>query len=175
MACDIISGYTRDCRDSKGGLATIYITELANKDTIVKNATGGIIETFDLTTGKQFWEYELILSTSNFTSTGTVSRANGTDFAAISLTVELLKQQQSTIQKIKLIAKNDIMVIAKDRNGKYWLLGENNGLSLTTDAAVTGTAMGDKNGYTLTFAGEEEERPSEVDASLIAALLIPAV
>ena len=48
---------------------------------------------------------------------------------------------------------NDFIV--KDNNGKLWICGKQKGLMVTTSTAVTGTAMGDLNGYTVVFDGNE--------------------
>jgi len=45
----------------------------------------------------------------------------------------------------------------KDNNDKMWALGEVNGLDLTGGGSGSGTAFGDRNGYTLTFTGNEKE------------------
>jgi hypothetical protein len=62
------------------------------------------------------------------------------------------------------------MAIVTDRNGNYWLLGSRNGLELTTGTSQTGTAMGDRNGYDVTFTGMEEIPMLSVSGSIVAAL-----
>jgi len=61
--------------------------------------------------------------------------------------------------------------LQKTNNGKYWYLGKNNGLDITAGNSGTGTAIGDRSGYTLTFTGKEAALSPEVSSSIIAALL----
>jgi len=58
-----------------------------------------------------------------------------------------------------------MMAIVKDRNGKYWLLGKNNGIEVSAGTSQTGTTMGDRSGYELTLTGMEEEPCVEVTAA----------
>ena len=168
MACLLTSGYTLDCADSVGGIKKIYITELANKASIT--AASGIITAFTLSAGKKFFTYELQKETSNLVENITRNSVNGTTFYEQVLQFTIRKMAASLRNEIKLLAQNNVMIIVLDRNGKYWLLGENNGCEMTNSTAATGTAMGDFNGYTLNFQGMEEAPCQEVSSGLIAAL-----
>ena len=168
MACVLTSGYTLDCADSVGGIKKIYITELSNKASIT--AASGIITAFTLSAGKKFFTYELQKETSNLVENITRNSANGTTFYEQVLQFTIRKMAASLRNEIKLLAQNNVMIIVLDRNGKYWLLGENNGCEMTNSTAATGTAMGDFNGYTLNFQGMEEAPCQEVSSGLIAGL-----
>jgi hypothetical protein len=67
--------------------------------------------------------------------------------------------------------ERDLSLIVKDSNGKFWLVGEENGVILSTAEVTTGTARTDANQYTLTFVGEEMAMAKEVDSSIIPALV----
>lgn len=172
MSCALTQGYTLDCADSIGGIKKIYVTELGNKSAIT--AASGIITSFTLNSGKKFWTYELVKETSNWTEDQTKSVANGTVFNDQKLMFTVRKMQPSLQQELKLLAQNELMIIVLDRNGIYWLLGENNGMDLITRNGASGTAMGDFNGYTLNFEGKEEAPAKQVSANLIASLTTPA-
>jgi hypothetical protein len=172
MACALTQDITLGCRDSVGGIKTIYVTELANKNAIT--SASGIITAFTLTTGKQFWQYDIEKEVGSVTENIQTSVENGTVFYEQDVTFTLNKVQASLQQEIKLLAQNRVMVIALDRNGKYWLLGENNGCDLQPSTAATGKAMGDFNGYTLNLKGKETAPANEVTSSLIATLIAPA-
>jgi len=173
MACALTSGRALDCRDSVGGIKRFLITELANKATLT--TTSGAISAFTLATGKQFWSYEQVRETSNFSEAIQASVENGTLAYETTLTAIFNKGETSTRNQIRLLAQNRLMIIAEDRNGKYWLLGETNGAELTAGCYASGTAMGDRNGYELTFVAKEAEPMKEVASGLIATLLAPAV
>jgi hypothetical protein len=174
MACNLTTGRTLACRDSVGGIKTIYVTELDNKETLT-SATEGLISAFTLAEGKQFWEVALIKETSFFTDVYTGSTENGTLFSDQALTVIFNKGDVATRNFVKLLAQNRLMVIVLDRNGVYWLLGETNGLDLVTGSFGSGTAMADRNGYELSFVGKEPASAQSVTSGLIASLIIPGV
>jgi hypothetical protein len=173
MACVLISGNTIDCADSVGGVKTIYMTELGNKSSIT--TTSGVITAFTLTSGKKFWTFDLEKENAEVTETTQRSVENGTLFYEQSVTFTIKKLKSSSRNDIRLIAQNRLMIIALDKNGVYWLLGELNGVDMGGDnTAKTGKAFGDLSGYTLSFTGKEELPMKEVTASLITALTVPA-
>lgn len=173
MACNITSGITRACRDSNGGIKAVYITELANKNTLT-SATEGLISAFTLTTGKKFWTYELTSETSNFEDKTVGNKENGTNYQDQIVNLIFNKGEVAKRNAIKLIAQNRVMVIILDNNGTYWLFGENEGLELTEGNFASGTARGDRNGYTVSLAGREKDPAQEVTASLMTTLLAAA-
>ena len=169
MSCALTSGYSLDCKDSLGGLKSVLFIESANIASVTESA--GVVTAITLDAGKTFFKYELVKETSSFTETVTASVQNGTIFYAQELTVVLNKLQAASRNEILLLAKNNLVAIAEDRNGKYWLLGKDGGLDITGGTAASGVATGDRNGYELTFSGQEGALAPEVSAGIIAGLL----
>ncbi len=101
----------------------------------------------------------------------TASVENGTVFYAQELSIVLNKLQANTRNEILLLAKNTLMAVVQDANDKYWLLGRYSGLDVTGGTSATGTAQGDRNGYSLTFTGGEKELSPEVNSGIIAGLV----
>lgn len=62
------------------------------------------------------------------------------------------------------------MAIVEDMNGSFWLLGAKNGLDITSGNSATGTASGDRNGYSLTFQAMEADPMWSVSAATINAI-----
>ena len=172
MACILTSGTTRGCRDSIAGIKEVYITELANKSSIT--SASGVITAFTLSSGKKFFTYELVRETANWTEDGEASRENGTRVYNQKLQIKLHKRSSTLNEELKLALANDCMVICKDQNSDYWLLGEGNGLSIDKVGFASGTAMGDFNGYVVDASGSEASPASKVTSSLITNLLLPA-
>ena len=172
MSCALTTGFSLDCRNSNGGIEAVYFTEIENKATL--SATSSVIDTFTLDTGKQFFKYDLRKKTSIFEQNIQVNNENGTVFYEQTLSVKLDKMETTKRNEILLLAQNNLMVIIKDNNGKYWLMGETRGALLNGGKGSTGTAYGDMSGFELTFMGEEAELSKEVDSSLIATLNAPA-
>ena len=56
-------------------------------------------------------------------------------------------------------------IIVKDNNGNFFLVGKEHGAEVTGGTIVTGGAMGDLSGYTLTFTAMERVPANFIDAS----------
>ena len=169
MACALTQGYTLDCKDSLGGIKALWLIAHANVASVTE--ASGIVSAITKASGKVFYKYELVKNTGALTETITASVENGTVFYAQELSVVLNKLQANTRNEILLLAKNTLMAVVQDANDKYWLLGRYSGLDVTGGTAATGTAQGDRNGYTLTFTGGEKELAPEVASGVIAGLV----
>ena len=56
---------------------------------------------------------------------------------------------------MKLLAYGRPQIIVRDYNDNYFLVGREHGSEVTGGTIVTGAAMADLSGYTLTFSGQE--------------------
>lgn len=179
MSCAISQGYTRDCRDSIGGIKALYLTELGNKSTLT--SASGLIQTFTLSQGKKFWTLDLEQATATASDDPQPNSANGTFYCDHKLSFRIPKRSASFSNHLKNLAVNDLMAIVLDNNGLYWLLGGSdavnghNGLKMQASTAPFGTAFADINGYELVFLGMEPHLALQVPSNLIATLTSPAV
>lgn len=171
MACALTQGYSLDCRDSAGGIKSVYFSEFDNVSGITESA--GTVTAIAKANGGRFWKYNLQRSTAEFMSEYQDSAENGTTFHKQTLSMVLNKMQAATTQEIKLLAQNRLLAIVEDRNGKYWLLGQTNGLQREGGKAGSGKAFGDRNGYELTFTSEQVDVVKEVTSGIITALTTP--
>lgn len=168
MPCALTQGYTLDCKDSLGGIKAMWVINHANVSSVTE--ASGIVSAITKSAGKVFYKYELVKNTGSLTETITASVENGTTFYAQELSIILNKLQANTRNEILLLAQSTLMVVVQDANDKYWLLGRVAGLDITGGTATTGTATGDRSGYTLTFSGSEKQLAPEVNSSVIAGL-----
>lgn len=169
MSCALSQGFVLDCRDSVGGLKSVYF--IAKADIASVTEAAGVVTAITKDAGKVFYKYELVRGTSSMTENITASVENGTVFYAQELSIILNKLEANKRNEILLLAKNNLVAIVEDSNGKYWMLGRLNGVDITGGNGATGTAHGDRSGYTLTFSGSEKELAPEVQSSIIAGLL----
>ena len=167
--CDITSGFTLGCRDNSGGIKNLYI--LSGSITTVDTVSEGLIS--GITGSGEFFQFELFRQTSDFSEAISATPENGTVFYEQTVNAVFFKLQSSTRNQVRVLAKNpDLKVIVETNNGsvdgvgKYWLLGQENGMQLLSGTGATGTAFGDLNGYSLTFTGQEPEPASEISGSL---------
>jgi len=168
MPCALTQGYNLDCRDSIGGVKEVYFMELGNMSSYTE--ASGVVTAITKASGKKFYKYNLVKQTAMFEDTLTVSEENGTVYSEQKLSIILNKLQANTRNELQLLAQNLLVCVVADRNGKYFILGLINGLVISTAKAESGTKMGDRNGYTIEFAGAEPSLAQEVSSGIIAGL-----
>ena len=94
-------------------------------------------------------------NTSSLTQTVNASVENGTVFYTQVLSLVLNKPVAADITEVQNLAKGRLAIVVQDNNDNYFVLGHTRGAELTGGSIATGTALGDLNGYTLEFTGEE--------------------
>ena len=172
MPCALTQGFTLSgCKDGVGGLLAAYFIERGNITSYVK--ASGQITAITKATGKQFYKYELQRNTSEWKEDIEGNPDNGTVTFKQSLTIILNRLQTSVRNEILLLAKNNLWVVVADRNGNYWLLGEQLGVDLTKGEAGAGKTGIDRSGFSLTFTGEEPEMATNISSTVAAALTTP--
>lgn len=169
MACILTSGFTLDCKDSVGGIHDIWIIESSKIASSTVSATAGNCSALTLSSGNYF-KYQLKKGTAELKVEEMVSPVNQSVYNKATLSIQLAKVEVAKRNEIRLLAQNTLSIIVKDRNAQYWLLGIENGCDLVTAAAEFGKAMGDFNGYNLTFEAEEKNAPYKLDAAVVTSL-----
>jgi hypothetical protein len=156
MSCNIDTGRTLPCRDSVGGLKNVYFINYDATDSIPLVVTGGSEDTvaFDGVWDATNYQYEL-KGTSSLTTNIQASRENGTVAFEQVLELTLPKLSKEDNYQIKLLAWGRPRIVVEDYNGNYFLIGRQHGADVTGGTIVTGAAMGDLSGYTLSFMAME--------------------
>ncbi len=160
MPCALTQNYTLDCKDSVGGLVAVYFAPYEDLATVTIAA--GVVTTLTMDATKRFYKYDLVKESSNFAEAVNTNVQNGTIFYTQTLEIILNKLQVNTRNEIVLLGKNRLAVIATDNNGENWFLGIGNGLDLTGGGSASGTAFGDRSGYTLTFTSNQYKTNNSV-------------
>tara|TARA_R110000822_G_scaffold188873_2_gene327915 strand:- start:341 stop:868 length:528 start_codon:yes stop_codon:yes gene_type:complete len=152
MSCDITLGRLEPCKDSVGGIIAIYISNYTSG--LLDTATFADEEVTGFASPLTFYKYDL-KGANSFEQTNENSRDNGTSFWTQTGTIVLKKQDNATRKEMKLLSYGRPQIIVQDYNGKYYLAGIENGCEVAANTA-TGAAMGDLNGYNITFTGTEK-------------------
>lgn len=163
MACDLTTGFTVGCNDSTGGIAEFWFANMVDDFAVAESATG---EASGITgTGLIYYKYETTNAqgaASVINDNPTVNDQNGTSYFDQTCTYVLNKMDTAKRNEVKMLARAKLSVIVKDNNGIYWLMGKVNGVRMTAGDTGTGTALGDRNGYSLSFQAQETEPLTEV-------------
>jgi hypothetical protein len=170
MPCYISSGEVLGCSDSIGGIKKVYIAGGPGEITGYTYNSAGAITGATSTTGTTLYGFELKRNTSSLTQTVTKSYENGTVYFEQVLEVVLFKYDQEKRDKMKVLSQNDnLQIIAIDQNDVQYLLGQVNFSYLSGGAATSGLALGDRNGFSLTFTAQEAE-PARVITGTLASV-----
>lgn len=167
MACDISKGRKEPCKDSVGGLIAVYFTNYDDVDINGYTYDGTDTDMITSITGAatlNAYKFDL-KGTSDLTQNITSSRENGTTMFEQVLTLNLKKLDVSTHKEIKLLSYGRPRVLVEDNNGNFFWCGLKHGLDVTGGTVVTGAAMGDLSGYTLTLTGMEQAPANFVDCA----------
>jgi hypothetical protein len=114
------------------------------------------------------YKYDL-KGASTFTQNVNSSRENGTTFYEQVLELTFKKLTIKDHKQLKLMAYGRPQVIVEDNNGNFFLAGLDHGMDVTGGTIVTGGAMGDLSGYTLTLTGQEQTPANFIGDTLTAA------
>ena len=172
MKCNSVTltGIEVGCKDNMGGIKEVYIalySDIANITFDVES--GKVINLGD--SGNYFKAYKFRKQTGGMTSTMTTDDAVGTQYWTTEVTLQFSKMETSKSVEINALCMADTLIIVKDSNNRYWLLGYDNPVSVTSASAQSGSAYGDLNGYNITLSDISKELPMEVTEDAMADIL----
>ena len=152
MSCILASGIALGCKDSLGGIKEAYISSFSSATTYTYDSDD-IIDT--VTSGGNFFTFAQRNEQGEFTQTGNHSVENGTNFWSQMVSLVFTKNDATNRNILKVLAQSTLLIIVKDQNNLYWVVGESNGADLTASTVGAGKAYGDLNGSTVSFEGKE--------------------
>ena len=173
MACDISNGRIEQCKDSVSGLKAIYIInyDKLNSDSVGYSAGAGEEDEIDTwtpiddTTPLNLYKFELKSTTNSFTTAIESSRDNGTTFFSQTLVAALKRQDVVTTKNVKLLAYGRPRIVVRSMTDQFFLMGLDQGADVSAGEISTGAALGDFNGYSLTFLAQEEMPANFIDCT----------
>ena len=152
-----------------GGIVEALI---ANKDSVTGiSLSSDMVSQITMASSDKFKRYAFPRNTGSLTSNYTIDQATGVRYVVSDLVLMFNRMETAKRIEISALAQNDLVVIVKDANGKYWLLGKDEPVNATAGDGITGTARADRNGYSITLQDNSLEMPYEVDPSIINALI----
>ena len=161
MACTALTkGRGLDCNRISGGIKFIYFA-VYDQVTSIPTANGEIT---DLEMGSNMlYRYTMPLGVASLTDTITGSRENGTIFYTPTVNIILNRLTKEDQNQIKLLGQTKVIIFAQlnatlsNGHDVITCLGSVNGMELNAGTMDSGAAFGDRNGYTLTFDGLENQ------------------
>jgi hypothetical protein len=168
--CVINSGYALGCRDNTGGIQKALVNSFSADTVTWSTDAAGVIT--GQTGAGTYYTFQQRNETGSFNQTGQHSPENGTNFWEQNVELVFHKYEASSRNLLYSLALNELSVIVQDQNGKYFLVGQQNGANLIASEAGSGKAYGDMNGSTVTIQGKEPIPAREISPALIATLTI---
>ena len=167
MACDFITaGRLEPCKDSVGGINAVYFVKFGDITEVLYAADGTSIEEV----GANVAAYKFdVRGNSTYTENIQSSRENGTTMFEQVLELTLKKLTKEDHKTIKLLSFGRPHIVIEDNNGNLLLSGLEFGADVTGGTVVTGGAMGDLSGYTLSFTGMEKAPANFIDGTMTSA------
>ena len=168
MSCDITAGRIEQCKDSVSGLKSIYFANFddLNSDDVTYNATDtDVIDSWQPASAITLYKYELKSTANSFTTAINSSRDNGTTFFEQTLVANLKRQDFATHKNVKLLAYGRPRIIVRTMTDQFFLMGLDQGADVSAGEISTGAALGDFNGYSLTFTAQEELPANFIDVN----------
>jgi hypothetical protein len=163
MSCDLTLGRKEVCKDSVGGLNAVYFVNFGDLGALTYDGTNtDVIEAVAGT--PDAFKYEL-KGASTFTQNINSSREAGTTFFEQVLELTFKKLTPKDHKELKLLSFARPHVIVEDYNGNFFLAGLEHGCDVTGGTIVTGGAMADLSGYTLTLTGMERVPANFLDTN----------
>ena len=162
MACTALTkGRGLDCNRISGGIKYIYFA-VYDQVTSIPTANGEIT---DLEMGSNsLYRYTMPLGVASLTDTITGSRENGTIFYTPTVNIILNRLTKEDQNQVKLLGATKTIIFAQlnqtvtaTGHDAIVCLGSVNGMELNAGTMDSGAAFGDRNGYTLTFDGLEQQ------------------
>ena len=162
MACTLTTGRKVPCKSAVGGLKTVYFADYGTLGTAT--ITGG--EVTALAGSPALFQFDIKGNSSLETAVNS-SRENGTTFYESTLNLTLTFLEKATQEELKLIAHARPHVFVEDYNGNYFVMGLEHGAEVTGGSIVSGAAMGDLSGFTLTLVSQETAPPYFITGSVV--------
>lgn len=161
MACDLTGGRAKPCKDAVGGIRQIHFVDFGDLGTIT---LGSNDEVTDMTGTFTYYTYD-VKGNSSLETNITTSLENGTTFFEQVVNLTLHKLTKEDNKELKLMAFGRPHVFVETFDGSVILVGREHGAEVTGGTMVTGTAMGDLQGYTLALTANEVTMPNFVDGA----------
>lgn len=176
MACTCssltLAGLCKDCEGSVGGIVEVYVAKYGDVTSVAVADSGdskSMVTGITMASGTSYYVYQFRKNTGSMTSTLNVTD-DGNVYVSTELSLVFSKMETKKRIEMNALATQDLAIIVKDANGKYWYLGETEPVNASAGEGATGTNRTDSNHYQITFTALSPNFLPEVLGSVIEGL-----
>lgn len=171
MGCsDITQGIAEVCKGNQGGNEEIYMINFV-KDAFT--VTGGLATAINPLVTVAY-KFHISGNGHTLTQEAVSDRDAGTTQVTQTVVCMLKKIDEVKNETLDLLVKGYSLAVVKDRNGKYHVVGLDDGIDFS-NSSTTGSTKTDMNGYTLTGVATTKSMAPILDSATTTAFLALAV
>lgn len=173
-------GITIDCSPNTAGVVRLWLANKCNV-TLTKGTVGeeeepsteGMITAITMAASTYFYEFEGLPNSISMDEAATISTENGTSYYVPSVKIRIPKREVAKRNKLRLLANQRMVLVVEDRNGIFWLLGSQDGMTLNELTGGLGENIDGFNGYALGFTGQEADMAFTIDWTIFEPVIAP--
>jgi hypothetical protein len=171
MACATLEEILKSCDNNSGGIYSLLINQQDNIGDVVTDETGTNWIVTAIPHTEPFVNLEFKRNTGSFTEDGTIDLVNGSSYVTQTINLMFHRRDQEKSRAIKVLGAGQqyLTAVVGDANGKYWYFPY---LQVSAYGEGSGVTRADGSKYSLTLIAENETLAYEVDADIIASLLV---
>ena len=169
--CPLTSGVPLGCFEGLGSITEIYVSNYSDTAVFAVDADDQISGATGASGSTEFFTYQLRAEQGTFDETSEKA-ASGAQLWTASVGVTLYKADKDLRNQLILLGKTELMIIVKDAQGSYFLVGQDNGAELESATMGRGTSFTDLNGSVLTFTAKQATPARQMSAAAFAELVV---
>ena len=170
--CDLTNGYDDTlCKVVAGGIKKVIPVKLSDIDPSGTTITSNEVTALTATTGGYEFTLQRNLSSATYPPSGT--EESGSTSYPINLVMVINNDTKEVREYVDAFARNTWVMFVQKVDGTWIALGLNDGLRVFDGSeGGTGTVKSDRNGYSISFTGDELYPIPDVDSAVIDSIAI---
>ena len=165
-----LKGLAVECETSLAGIEVAYIGEKDKFEVAIDADTmtiTGITGSTGSTETAKLYAYHFNRQTGSLNSEMTRNDANGSFYYTNTVALQFTKMEAKKSAEIAALAKAHSLIVVKDLNGQYWVIGADTYATASADTAQSGQSVDDLNGYNITLDSMSAYKPLSISYDLI--------
>lgn len=170
-----LKGLAVECDTSLAGIEVAYIGEKDKFEVSIDADTmtiTGITGITGSTETAKLYAYHFNRQTGSLNSEMTRNDANGSFYYTNTVALQFTKMEAKKSAEIAALAKAHSIIVVKDLNGQYWVVGADTYATASADTAQSGQGVDDLNGYNITLDAMSAYKPLSISYDLIRELIV---
>jgi hypothetical protein len=168
MACNTLTSILKSCSNNLGSIYNVYINDTENVTAKTVNLSAHTVTA--ITASPDYTSFEFKRNVGNFVVSPKIDLNNGSTYFEVTLTLSFTRREAAKSRALQILGEGQryLDIIVLDGNNLYWNLPL---MQLSAGDESTGSVKADGSKYEVTFVGQIDNRPYEIDSSIIAGLI----